>query len=116
LLGDTSRAIGDVALQVRAKAKDLDRKHNVKQVVQEQSTKLAETAQQYSNKEGVARARDIAVKGAQDTHEYVKKNQIIERTVQGTCDAVYWAAEKIMEQKARREQRAGSASPTKRVQ
>jgi hypothetical protein len=105
LLGDTSRAIGDVALQVRAKAKDIDRKHNVVQVAREQSQRAWNNAKEYDDHQVLERSKTIAVKTAKDTCKFVKQHQIVERSVKGARNVTYWAAERILANKERRERR-----------
>jgi hypothetical protein len=94
--GDAARAVGDVALTVREKAEEFDKKHGVV----EQSKVVAETAwtraKEFDRKHNLLdRTKRLAVDSFETMRDFVHRHRLIERGVDRIGKAVYWVADKL---------------------
>lgn len=94
--GDTARAVGEIALEARSKARRIDEEHHIvdrsKVVVQE----TWEKAQQIDQTHGILeKTKQTFVYGWTVTADFVKRHNLVERGVNNVGKAVFWVAEKV---------------------
>jgi hypothetical protein len=110
-LGDASRSMAEVALEVRNRAIELDQKHQITQKTQEQSQRIWTEAQKININPVVENAKEVALSSVNNADQFLKKNQVLERGVQGARSAAQWAAKAILSNKEKRQ----SKSPVRPV-
>jgi YD repeat-containing protein len=112
--GDTSRAVGEIAMLISARAKEINREHqvvdNAHEQVQRTVNRTWNTAREYNEQHNLLeRTKDTCVFAANATYNFVNNNRLVERTVEGATQATYWTAERIL---ARRDQGRDEISTT----
>ena len=105
-MGDTARAVGDLALNAREKAKEIDARHNVVErsstAAQEAWTRAQEMDQEHHYLErGGACAKRIWT----SVVSFVQRHNLIERGVNTIGKAVVWTADTIGRKIQERQQR-----------
>jgi len=94
--GDTARAVGDLALTAREKAKGIDEKHHVVDKSKVAASEAWEKAQELDRQHKILeRTRAFLVVSWAAVADFVKKHNLVERGVEGVGKALYWVAEKI---------------------
>jgi hypothetical protein len=95
-VGDTARAVGDVALSAREKAIEIDEKHRVvdrsKVVAQEAFEKAKEMDR---NHHILEKTKDFLVYSWTSTVEFFRRNRVLERGVEGVGRSAEWVAGKV---------------------
>jgi hypothetical protein len=95
-VGDSARAVGDVALSVKAKAKEIEEKHHVvdknKVMAQEAFEKAKEMDR---NHHILERTKDFLVWSWTSTVDFVRRNRVLERGVEGVGRSAEWVAGKV---------------------
>jgi hypothetical protein len=95
-VGDTARAVGDVALSARKKAIEIDEKHKVvdksKVMAQEAFEKAKEMDQ---NHHILERTKDLMVYSWTSIVDFCRRNRVLERSVQGVGRSAEWVAGKV---------------------
>lgn len=113
LLGDTARSVGDVALSVQEKAKNLDRKYNVMENVKDSSQRTWERAKQFDHEHKVLdKTKDLVVYSWFAMIDFVRRHHLIERGVNGVGKGFCWLIEKI-EQKVSKSTGNGNVNPAR---
>ena len=83
-VGDTARAVGDVALSVRGKAIEIDDKHNVVGKSKVMAQEAFEKAKEMDRKHHILeRTKDLLVYSWTSTVEFFRRNRVVERGVEG---------------------------------
>jgi hypothetical protein len=107
--GDTARAVGQVALETKAKAQELDHKHNLVQKGQEAAADAWEKAKELDRKHNILeRSQAFLVWSWQTILEQNRKHHLLERAVNATGRFLTFVFTKIgnaitSEQQARQE-------------
>jgi hypothetical protein len=97
-VGDAARAVGEVALAARSKAREIDDKHHVMQRAKLAGTRVVEKAAEMDHKHGIVeKATNMVVLAWNNTREFVIRNRLIERSIDGIGKGVYWLVTKINE-------------------
>ena len=95
-VGDTARAVGDIALSAREKAREINQRHNV---VERSSTAAQDAWQKAQDMDQehhyLERGRNCAVKMWTALVDFVQRHNLIERGVNTIGRTVVWAAESI---------------------
>ena len=95
-LGDSARAVGDVALVAQEKAKEIDQKHSVVQRCRVASAQTWEKAKEMDKKHHVlAKTQEFAIFCARSIKEFVQKHKVVERSADAVGQAANWATEQI---------------------
>jgi len=95
-VGDTARAIGDLALISKAKAKEIDEKHHVVDKSKKVAGDLWEKAKEADQKHKILdKAKAFLVYSWTATVDFIRRHNLIERGVNGVGKGVCWAMEKI---------------------
>jgi hypothetical protein len=98
VLGDSARAVGDVALAASVKAREIDDKHRVVERAKVAGTRALEKAAELDQKHGIVEKTSNAIVVAWNkTREFVVRHRLIERGINGIGRGVYWLAQKINE-------------------
>lgn len=101
--GDTSRAIGEVGLTCRRKAKELNEKHDIAS----KSTKrtkvvvlsTVERAKELDQNHGIlSRTKDSVVYVWEVVTDFAGRHRLVETSVEGVGSAAYWAADRVSAQ------------------
>lgn len=96
--GDAARAIGEVALVFRQKAKALDDKHRLVEKAKTTASDTLEKAKEADEKYHILeRTKTLVVKGFVASKEFVSRHRLIERGVEQVSTAINWAADKLAE-------------------
>jgi len=97
-LGDAVRAVGELSLSVRDKAKAINSKHHVVEKSQDAVVGVWEKAREVDQQHNILeRTKELVVEGIQNTHEFVRRHQLIERGVESIGKAVFWTLNKVTE-------------------
>jgi hypothetical protein len=95
-VGDTARAVGELALSTREKAKEIEDKHHVAQRTQVAASSVWKKAKEADGQNRILeRTKGLAVDGINATTDFCHRHKLIERGVAGVGKAVYWATDKI---------------------
>ncbi len=95
-LRDTARAVGEVALLVHHKAKQLDEQHNIVEESQRAATNLWQRAKEANEKHRILeKTKQGLMNGYRVTADYVHRHNLIERFVVGVGSAVVWLGDKV---------------------
>jgi hypothetical protein len=95
-VGDTARAVGDVALSAREKAIEIDEKHNVvgkTKVAAEEAFEKAKELDQ--NHHFLERTKVFVVYSWNSIVDFVRRNHVLERSVDGVGKSAEWVAAKV---------------------
>ena len=96
--GDTARAVGDVALSVRDKAREVDAKHHLVLRAQTTAAEAWSKAKELDQRHNILeRAKEFAAHSFRVTVDFVRRHRLIERGVESVGKAVYWAADRVAE-------------------
>lgn len=96
VVGDASRALGEIALQVNQRARRINEQHHVVATTKAAAVRVVEQAKTYEQHNHVVeQAQHVIVQGWNWTVEFVKKHNLIERGVQSVGKGVVWVAEAI---------------------
>jgi hypothetical protein len=97
-LGDSARAVGQVALVAKAHAKAIDRKHRVVPRSQAAAQQAWNKAQQADREHHILRrAAAWARQSFRTVWGVVQEHRLLERSVAGVGHAIYWIADKVAE-------------------
>ncbi|GAX12417.1 hypothetical protein FisN_2Hh248 [Fistulifera solaris] len=95
-LRDTARAVGEVALLVHHKAKQLDEQYNIVEESQQAAANLWQRAKEADEKHHILeKTKQGLLKGYRATADYVHRHNLIERFVLGVGSAVVWLGDKV---------------------
>jgi len=104
--GDTARAVGEIAVNIRNKANEIDHRHHVVQKSQVAASGAWQKAQELDQEHHILqRGRNAIVVGWLALSNFVRQHNLIERGVQGVGNALYWIAEKISQKMEEEQQR-----------
>jgi hypothetical protein len=97
-VGDSARAVGDVALAASVKVREINDKHRVVERAKVAGTQAWEKAAELDQKHGIVeKASNAIVVAWHKTREFVIRHRLIERGIDGIGRGVYWVAKKINE-------------------
>jgi len=106
--GDAARAIGDLALQARIRARDINEKHKVADQAQEAAGRLWNRAQEMDREH---RLWDRAVAFASTTFtqasDFCHRHRVVERGIDAIGRAAYWVGELVASKIAAASESAG---------
>lgn len=92
--GDVCRACGDVALNARDKAMEVNEKHDLTKKAKDGASKALQTAKDANEKYGILERLQNGIKAAwQKLNDFEKEHHVLERTVQGLSNIFKNAAE-----------------------
>lgn len=95
--GDVARAMGDVALTARDKARELNHKHNFTQQSQQAATRAVERVQEYERQHNVvAKTREFLEFSWTKIADFNREHRVVERAVQKVGDAVSFLVKKLV--------------------
>ena len=104
VVGDTARAVGEVALSVQAKARAIDEQHHVVTQSKQAARQAWEKAQQLDREHHfLEKAKDLAVYSWSVTVNFVRRHNLVERGVNGVGKGVCWLVEKVTPEGSGRE-------------
>jgi hypothetical protein len=111
-VGDSARAMGDVALAARVKAREIDDKHHVVERAKVAGTRALEKAKEMDHKHHIVeKATNVMLVAWNKTREFVIRHRLIERGIDGIGKGLYWLATKINEKmNAAEESSSGTAT------
>jgi hypothetical protein len=113
VVGDAARAIGDVALQARDRAVEIDRKHRVVDKSKKAASEAWDRAKEADRKHRILeRARDFAVCSWTATADFCRRHNLVERGVNGIGKGVCWVLEKLAGGNGRTAPQVTSTPPT----
>ena len=96
VVGDTARAVGDVALSIKGKSKEIDEKHHVVDKSKELANKALEKAKQVDRDHKVLeKAKVFIIYSWTATVDFVRRHNLIERGVNGVGKGFCWVMEKV---------------------
>ena len=105
LAGDTARAMGDLAIIVREKARKINSRHHVAEKTSEFASSAYEKAKEADRKHRIiAKARALTVDGFNAAVDFVQRHQLVERGVEAVGKAVHWASDAIETRTQRNEE------------
>lgn len=95
--GDAARAVGDLALQARDRAKEIGQKHDVASKTQAKAAEVWEKAQEADRRHRILeRSKNVAVSSFCWTVDFVKRHRLIERGVNCVGKTLYCLIQKIV--------------------
>ncbi|KAL7557726.1 hypothetical protein ACA910_021059 [Epithemia clementina (nom. ined.)] len=95
-VGDSARAVGDVALSAKERAVEIDQKHNVVGKCKEVSGQAWEKAKEMDQKHNIlSKTKDFFVFCAGSIQDFCQQNRVVERTVDAANRSASWAADQI---------------------
>jgi len=95
-VGDTARAVGEVAITIQRKAKEIDQKHNVVDKSKVAVNKAWEKAKEVDREHNILdKAKELAVYSWNNTVTFVRQHNLIERGVNGIGKGFCWLIEKV---------------------
>jgi hypothetical protein len=95
-VGDSARAVGDVALSVSAKAKEIDGKHHVVEKSKVMAQGAFEKAKEMDTEYNILeRTKNFLVYSWTSTVDFVRRNRVLERGVEGVGRSAEWVAGKV---------------------
>jgi hypothetical protein len=95
-LGDSARAMGDVALVTQKKAQEIDRKHNVVERSKQAGAQAWEKAKAMDQKHNIlVKTKEFTVFCFASVKDFCVRNRLLERSAEATEGAVTWAAQQI---------------------
>lgn len=96
LVGDTARAVGEVALSVQAKARAIDAQHHVVVQSKQAARQAWDKAQQLDREHRILeKAKELAVYSWNATVTFIRRHNLVERGVNGIGKGVCWLIEKV---------------------
>ena len=96
LVGDTARAVGEVALSVQAKAQAIDAQHHVVVRSKQAARQAWDKAQQLDREHRILeKAKELAVYSWNATVSFIRRHNLVERGVNGIGKGVCWLIEKV---------------------
>lgn len=99
-LGDSARAMGQVALAARDKFRHVNQKHQIVERTQQAANDTWQKAQELDrNHRVLEQTKEFTVSTVTATTAFVQRHQIVERTVQTIQKVVGWAVDKITDSK-----------------
>jgi len=115
-LGDSARAVGDIALLTREKAREIEEKHHVSTRSKEAAGKAWEKAKEMDRKHNIlVKTKDFAVFCFQAVKDFCVRHRVAERTAEATGQAASWAAEQIQKAAVQQNRSAATATATAQV-
>jgi hypothetical protein len=95
-VGDTARAIGDLAIISKAKAREIDEKHHVVDKSKKVASEVWEKAKEADRKHKILdKTKAFLVYSWTATVDFIRRHNLIERGVNGVGKGVCWVMEKI---------------------
>ncbi len=94
--GDAARALGDIGLSVRNKAKEVDDKHHIVEKSSKVATDVWEGAKQYDQKHNILeKTKDFTVASWESFVKFVQDRRILQKGVDGVGQGYEFVAEKL---------------------
>lgn len=95
-MGDSARALGDVALVTQQKAQEIDQKHHVMENTKAAAEKAWEKAKEMDKRHNIlVKTKDFGLFCFNSTKDFCVRHRLAERTVDATQKAASWASEQI---------------------
>jgi hypothetical protein len=95
-LGDSARAVGELALLAQQKAKDIDRKHNVQEWCTILAREAWENAKDLNQKHKILnKTKKFAMFSLESIQDFCARNRVIERGADATGRMSLWAVEQM---------------------
>mmetsp|Transcript_12192 Transcript_12192/g.15941 ORF Transcript_12192/g.15941 Transcript_12192/m.15941 type:complete len:237 (-) Transcript_12192:83-793(-) len=97
-LGDSSRAVGDVALLTQKKAEEIDQKHNIVEKSKVATGKAWGKVKEMDKKYNIlVKTKDFAIFCFTSVKDFCVRHRVAERAADATGQAASWAAGKLEE-------------------
>ena len=110
-MGDSARAVGDVALNARDRAVEIDEKHNVVERCKEATGQAWEKAKEMDQKHNIlVKTKDFFTWCAASVADFCQRHKVVEKSVDTASRCASWASEQI--QNAANENGRASVSST----
>lgn len=96
VVGDSARAMGDVALSAKEKAFEIEDKHHVSHKARVAAGEAWEMAKELDREHKILqKAKDVAIYGSKATADYVQRHNIVERGLVGIGKGACWISEVV---------------------
>lgn len=97
VVGDSARAVGEIALHAKNKSMEINSKHRVVDKTLLAARDAWETAKELDRQHKlVQKAKDVAVYGSTATVDFVRHHKLVERGIEGLGNGVVWLTERVV--------------------
>ncbi|CAB9515711.1 expressed unknown protein [Seminavis robusta] len=97
IVGDSARAIGDVAIAATKKGVEINQKHNVVDKTIVAAEDAWEKAKELDREHKIVqKAKDVAIYGGTATVDFVRKHNLVEKGVKGIGQGIGWVTERVV--------------------